>query len=139
MKKEKDKKENQITGNIGMYYACYKLSELGFNVMPTARNAKGVDIIAYTPDAKRFLGIQVKTVSKKWAVPLGKKFAPMGDFWIVVCLDGTDGHPDCFIMKPTEVRDRTGVCPEGDAWLSHKHYSNPKYFERWDRIKKGKS
>ena len=28
-----------------MYYACYHLSKLGWNVMPTARNAKGIDII----------------------------------------------------------------------------------------------
>ena len=41
----------RIVGNIGMFYACYRLSCLGWNVMPTARNARGVDIIAYSPDA----------------------------------------------------------------------------------------
>ena len=41
------KHEAQIVGNIGMFYACYRLSRLGWNVMPTARNARGVDIIAY--------------------------------------------------------------------------------------------
>lgn len=136
--KKTEKKENQITGNVGMYYACYKLSELGYNVMPTARNAKGVDIIAYTPDAKKFLGFQVKTVSKKWAVPLGKKFVPMGDYWIVVCLDGTDDHPDCFIMKPSEVKSKVSICSKGNAWLSHKDYAQLEYLEWWDRIKKGK-
>lgn len=30
-----------------MYYACYRLSRMGWNVMPTARNARGIDIIAY--------------------------------------------------------------------------------------------
>lgn len=51
----------QITGNVGLYYCCYKLSLLGWNVMPTARNARGVDIIAYSRGAEpRFLGIQVK-------------------------------------------------------------------------------
>jgi hypothetical protein len=30
----------QITGNLGLYYCCYKLSLLGWNVMPTARNAR---------------------------------------------------------------------------------------------------
>ena len=49
----------QITGNLGLYYCCYKLSLLGWNVMPTARNARGVDIIAYSSDASRFQGIQV--------------------------------------------------------------------------------
>ncbi len=48
----------QITGNVGLYYCCYKLSLLGWNVMPTARNARGVDLIAYSADASRFLGIR---------------------------------------------------------------------------------
>jgi hypothetical protein len=30
---------NQIVGNIGLYYVCYRLSCFGWNAMPTARNA----------------------------------------------------------------------------------------------------
>lgn len=37
----------QIVGNMGLYLACYELSKAGWNVMPTSRNAKGVDLIAY--------------------------------------------------------------------------------------------
>jgi len=37
----------QVVGNIGLYYAAYRLSEYGWNVMPTARNARGVDLLAY--------------------------------------------------------------------------------------------
>jgi hypothetical protein len=38
---------NQAVGNVGLYYVCYRLSCLGWNVMPTARNARGVDILIY--------------------------------------------------------------------------------------------
>lgn len=41
------KLETQVTGNIGMYYAWYRLSCMGLKVMPTARNARGIDAIAY--------------------------------------------------------------------------------------------
>jgi hypothetical protein len=33
----------QVTGNVGMYFAAYRLSQMGWNVMPTARNARGID------------------------------------------------------------------------------------------------
>ena len=33
----------QVVGNVGLYYVCYKLSLQGWNVMPTARNARGID------------------------------------------------------------------------------------------------
>jgi len=49
--------DQQITGNVGLYYCCYRLSLLGWNVMLTARNARGVDIIAYNKDATRFIGV----------------------------------------------------------------------------------
>ena len=75
------KLETQIVGNIGMYYACYQLSKSGWNVMPTARNAKGIDIIAYSPNGKSFLGIQVKTLSKRNPIPVGSSLDKvMGDF-----------------------------------------------------------
>src|SRR5688500_15621059 len=50
--------QNQVTGNAGLYYCSYRLSLLGWNVMPTSRNARGVDIIAYNADASQFVGIQ---------------------------------------------------------------------------------
>ena len=31
-----------LTGNVGLYYCCYRLSQLGWNVMPTARNARSL-------------------------------------------------------------------------------------------------
>jgi hypothetical protein len=46
---------NQITGNVGLYLTCYKLSKLGWNAMPTARNARGIDIVAYDRTASRFV------------------------------------------------------------------------------------
>lgn len=53
--------------------------------MPTARNARGVDIIAYSADAHRFVAVQVKTLSKRSPVPLGQDIGKcMGDFWIIV-------------------------------------------------------
>jgi hypothetical protein len=68
---------------VGLY-CCYKLSGLGWNVMPTARNARGVDIIAYNADASHFIGIQVKTLSKRNPVPLGSSLDKcMGDFWVI--------------------------------------------------------
>ena len=78
-----------------MYYACYKLSCMGWNVMPTARNARGIDIIAYNKEGTDFIGVQVKALSKRNPVPLGNSLEKvMGDFWLiavkkrVACLTG---------------------------------------------------
>jgi hypothetical protein len=36
--KMSDFKDNQLTGNIGLYYICYELSKRGWNALPTSRN-----------------------------------------------------------------------------------------------------
>lgn len=46
------KLDSQITGNTGLYYTCYKLSRMGWNVMPTARNARGIDSVAYNRESR---------------------------------------------------------------------------------------
>ena len=52
------KKNPQITGNIGLYWTCYRLSRMGWNAMPTVRNARGVDVIAYDLGCSRMVSIQ---------------------------------------------------------------------------------
>jgi hypothetical protein len=95
----------QITGNVGLYYCCYRLSLLGWNVMPTARNARGVDIIAYSRDTTRFHGVQVKARSKRHPVPLGTSLDKiMGDFWVIV--NRVASTPSAFILLPSEVKER---------------------------------
>ena len=99
------KSDTQIIGNIGLYYACYKLSCMGWNVMPTARNARGVDIIAYSQDGTRFIGVQIKALSKRNPVPLGPNIEKiMGDFWIII--NNVASQPKAFILRPEEVVER---------------------------------
>lgn len=69
-----------MVANVGLYYVCYRLSLLGWNVMPTSRNARGVDIIAYSQDASSKIAVQVKALSKRAPVPVETEVAnAMGD------------------------------------------------------------
>jgi hypothetical protein len=74
----------QVVGNIGMYYAAYRLSQQGWNVMPTARNARGVDLLAYDASAHIYKGIQVKALSKPNPVPLGKTRKVCFSVWVAI-------------------------------------------------------
>lgn len=139
-KKPKIRPNTQITGNVGLYYACYRLSILGWNVMPTARNARGVDIIAYSAAGTRFLGLQVKALSKRNPVPLGDNLEKiMGDFWIIVYGVG-NGSPSSFVLSPNEVRARAHR-GERDGrvsfWLQPNTYDATEFREAWDRIGRG--
>ena len=138
------KTDKQIIGNVGMFYVCYQLSLLGWNVMPTSRNAKGIDIIAYSPDGKTFKGIQVKTLSNPANVPVGKEEnIIMGDFWVIVVLspDNKDKcqkkeicTPKAYILKKIEIEklcDHYGK----NLWLRSNKYKEKEFENNWNRIK----
>jgi hypothetical protein len=134
------KKPAQIVGNIGLFYACYKLSMLGWNVMPTSRNARGIDLICFSMDGTRTLSIQIKSLSKKNPVPLGTDLNKiMADFWIIVNDLNTD-NPQSYIMRPKEVKT---LAHRGEKegrvsyWLQPKQYTDQKYHDRWERIGSG--
>jgi hypothetical protein len=129
----------QITANVGLYYCCYQLSLRGWNVVPTARNARGVDIIAYSRDAIRFIGIQVKALSKRNPVPLGTSLEKvMGDFWVVV--NKVAMSPSAFVLLPAEVKERAHR-GERDGrvsfWLQPADYDREPFREAWERIGRG--
>lgn len=126
----------QIVGNVGLYFSCYHLSLLGWNVMPTARNARGVDVIAYNFGGTRFIGIQVKTLSKRNPVPLGKSLEKlMGDYWIII--NRAVSEPTAFILLPEEIRSlaHRGV-KDGNVsyWLQPKDYDCDAYRNAWHRL-----
>lgn len=135
------KTDKQIIGNVGMFYVCYQLSLLGWNVMPTSRNAKGIDIIAYSPDGKNYLGIQVKTLSNPVHVPLGKeKEKIMGDYWIIVVLPDeqcTSCNPTMYVLTKSEVIDRgNNYIKNGkkSAFLHKYKYEDEKFKNNLDKI-----
>lgn len=128
-----------VTGNAGLYYVCYRLSLLAWNVMPTARNARGIDVIAYDSTGKRFIGVQVKTLSRRNPVPLGISVDNLlGDYWVIVTNVAT--APVAFVMRPTEVRQ---AAHRGEKegrisyWLQPPAYDRAEYKEAWGVIGRG--
>jgi hypothetical protein len=109
---------------------------MGWNAMPTARNARGVDIIAYNCDCSRTVSIQVKTLSKKNPVPLGASLDRiMGDFWVIV--NNVIASPVAYVLVPSEVR-RLAHRGEKDGrisyWLQPSSYCVEDFREAWKRI-----
>ena len=107
--------------------------------MPTARNARGVDILAYSQDANRKLAIQVKALSKRNPVPLGGSLDKvMGDIWIIV--NKVAISPSAFILLPSEVKELAHRGEKEDRishWLQPRSYDQPQFHENWERIGHG--
>ena len=134
------KPSNQVVGNIGMYFVCHKLSLMGWNVMPTARNARGIDIVVYGDSCDEFFGIQVKALSKRDPVPLGNSLDNiMGDYWIIVN-NAVNDKCAAFVMKPDKVKQLAQRSKKKDKsgkfsyWLQPTTYDTDEFKEKWCTI-----
>ena len=102
--------------------------------MPTARNAKGVDIISYNFDTTKKISIQVKTLSSQTSVLLGNTLDKIiGDYWIIV--NNIEKEPQTFILLPNEIKERVqNGKKDGKTtyWIPKNEYKE--FQNRWDRI-----
>ena len=126
------KNDNHNTGNIGLHYACYRLAEQGWNVMPTARNARGVDILVSGSKGKS-KSIQVKTLSGVNPVNI-KDVDTIDVEYLIVVMNARGikgGSPTCYVL--TTKQARMIVTPhETRPWIPV-HKLKP-YAERWKTI-----
>jgi len=130
---------NQITGNVGLYLVCTELSKRGFNVMPTARNAKGVDIVGYSDDGKSFT-VQVKALTKRNPVPFGKSMDHLPADYYVIVVHATE-EPIYHILTRQELQDaKVSQFPSKSAgvgfWLEPKNYYKKDEYvkDAWKKI-----
>ena len=124
----------QMVGNIGLYYVCYEMSRRGWYVLPTTRNTRGVDLVAYNEDWSQSITIQVKCLSKaKQAVGFGKeplKF--LADFLIVVeALLNRGSEPSVYIIPKHAIEPLINIDGAGNVWIEHKRWAQPKFQNNW--------
>ena len=119
-----EKTPNQIVGNIGLYYVCYLLSRQGWNVMPTSRNAIGVDLLAYSQDGRRKVSIQGKSLSKRNPVRAGDKRKWIADYLVVVRDVFTD-KPKIFVISIRRLLKNWRKIVNKYGWIE------PKIYEKW--------
>lgn len=138
---KKEEPDRQGTGDIGLYYVCYQLSLQGWRAIPTSRNARGIDIVAYNKDGLVMLGLQVKAVSRRSAIgcgSIGAEKTPMGHFWIVVA-NARSEQPEVYVLRPSEVRKRvkhqvSKKNGQASFWMSYRDYALPKFRDGWARL-----
>jgi len=130
----------QTVGNIGLFFVCYRLSQRGWNVMPTSRNAKGIDILAYSQDGSKTVTVQVKALSARNAAFLGPSLNGLISQFVVVCRKVRTSAPESFVLASPEVLERAHRGGRPDKvlyWLETKAYEGEEFLERWDKIGSG--
>ncbi len=129
----------QVVGNIGLYYVCYQLSKRGWNVLPTSRNANGIDLVIYDQAGMKRNTVQVKALSKRSPVPFSRDFKDLvpADF-LIICRLVLEEKPEVFIARFEELVGRMHIGEKNGKksyWLQPSRYEEFK--DCWDKIGSG--
>ncbi|RLD12754.1 MAG: hypothetical protein DRI28_07175 [Caldiserica bacterium] len=100
----KRKPSNQIVGNARLYYVCYELSKRGWNVLPTSRNTRGVDVVFFSEKAQRKYTMQVKSSNKKGPILLGSKLDNLFRDFPTICRKVFEEKPEIFIIAIDDLK-----------------------------------
>ncbi len=125
-------KNQKAVEKAGVYYVCYKLSKLGWNVLPTSCNEKGVDILIWDQslERKRMHTIEVKSAyTNKRPVDLHNFIAD----YLVICTNiRLQKKPlTIYICKREQIK-KDG---HGNDTINHSYYK--KFKNQWKLIGKG--
>ena len=127
----------QLVGNIGLYYICYELSKRGWNVLPTSRNARGIDIVIYSQNAAKKHTIQIKSLSKRAPVPLGSRENGMTGDFLIICRN-VFKNPEIFVATKASIESEVHKGKKDGRisfWLQPKDYE--KYKDKWNTVGSG--
>lgn len=135
------RKNNQITGNIGLFYASFQLSKLGWNVLPTSRNAAGIDIVIYNQSATKTYTIQMKTVSKSVPIPLGNNLEKLVGNFLIICSNAELDVPEVYVYTIDQAKGlcKTSNNKDGSTsyWIETKDYRKEANRDNWTLIGNG--
>ncbi len=140
-----------LCGASGEFFVAAELSRLGFVASVTLRNAKGIDVLVASHDARKSVGIQVKTSqkpAKEWLLNrAAEKYRARHLFYVFVNLDKNGQIPTFHVVPSRVVADY--ISTSHAEWLrtrgrrGRKHRDNPmrkfkdtesKYLDRWDLL-----
>lgn len=116
-------RNKQRTGNVGLFYICYRLSRLGWIAMPTIKNAKGIDIVAYSENGGEMLTIQTKGFTDSQSISFQTKDDVIADFYIIAT-QVYEHPPIVYILTKDEVKDH--LVPYKDKFWVDKRIYQPK-------------
>ncbi len=153
MKKSTLKSDSILTGVAGEYFVAAELTKRGYIASITLKNTKGIDVLVSNKNAKKLVGIQVKSTRyynvNYWMLnEKAEKFYGDNLFYVFVNLKPEDQRPDFYIV-PSKVVARY-IKRSNRNWLKRlsksgkKHKANPirkfvdekrNYLERWDLLK----
>lgn len=105
--------------------------------MPTSRNARGVDIVIYSEDSEEQHTIQVKSLSKRYAVSIGGHPENLTAEFLIVVREVLSDKPSVYIAKVKDIKpyikEEINKKGEKSYWLNPKDYES--FENKWDIIK----
>ena len=95
---KKARKDGQISGLAGEFFAAAELLKRGLQTSVTLGNAKSIDLLAYNAQTKKTFAVQVKTLREKNFFLISPKKIEPTHIYVFVLLNRPGTHVQYFVV-----------------------------------------
>ncbi len=131
--KSAGRKSTQVSGMQGVFMVASQLSEKGFIVSPTSRNAYGADLLVTDARCRRAYTVQVKTQKGNpsfWLVG-SKAKAVVSPSHVYVLVNQTNAGPKFYIVPSKRLAARVTTDSQGRF---HSFTRDERFLDNWKSI-----
>ena len=134
----------QRSGLRGVYLVAAELSQRGYSVAPTARNAAGADLLVFDPNTANAVSIEVKTNAKRanfWLVgDRARIHHSPSHFYAFLNISNPRSGSEVYeyYLVPSAVVAKEVVVAHsktGSIWYSFNLESAEKYRDAWSQLR----
>lgn len=131
-----NKKLRRVSGNIGLYYVCYRLSVRDWRVLVSKRNMS-------CPNRGRCWKVRGKEVSfqttnqrEKGPIQFDGGLEEITEDFLISVVNSDTGEPEVYVFTADEARDCMVVSKTNPdrAFIGEKVYDTDRFEERWDKL-----
>ena len=132
--------KNEMTGKLGLYHVCCKLSEIGWTIKPTSGDARANRINCTNENSSKTISLQVRSRrGKDYATSISNPNEIIGDFWIIV-LNTSLNNSECYVIPASEIANNIETQENESGKISHflaRKFNIEPFKENWKPIGSG--
>jgi hypothetical protein len=102
---KKPRKDGQISGLAGEFFAAAELLKRGLQTSVTLGNAKSIDLLAYNAHTKKTFAVQVKTLREKNFFLVSPKKIEPTHIYVFVLLNKPGTHVQYFVVPGSDLKN----------------------------------
>ena len=123
-----------MTGSMGLYHVCLKLSELAWHVQVKKTNANSPNKGWCWRHKQKRISFETHGVGGKSPIQLYKRPRSIRSDFVIMVTELDSAAPVCYLLSNSEAKMAGQTNSDGTQFLNPKAYAKEEFREQWEKL-----